>query len=166
MNVRLANIEDMPILMEIYQRARAFMRQTGNVHQWPPGYPSYNDILKEIENQRFYVMIEDGQIQASFVYYQGIDPCYNVIYDGQWLNDEPYAVLHKVATRGLKRHMGEKILNYAFARNQNVRIDTHEDNKPMQHLLTTHGFKRTGTIILANGEPRWSYHWCKDCNFK
>ena len=118
-----------------------------------------------MQQDRFYVLESEGIIQASFVYYQGIDPCYKIIYDGEWLNDEPYAVLHKVATRGLKRHMGEEILNYAFKHNKNVRIDTHEDNIPMQNLLTRHGFKHVGTIILKNGEPRWAYHWCKDCNF-
>lgn len=44
--------------------------------------------------------------------------------------------------------MGEEILNYAFKHNKNVRIDTHEDNIPMQNLLTRHGFKHVGTIIL------------------
>lgn len=165
MKVRLATIEDMPVLLEIYQRARAFMIQAGNPNQWPEGHPSKDELLEEMRQDRFYVLESEGIIQASFVYYQGIDPCYKIIYNGEWLNDEPYAVLHKVATRGLKRHMGEEILNYAFKHNKNVRIDTHEDNIPMQNLLTRHGFKHVGTIILKNGEPRWAYHWCKDCNF-
>lgn len=32
-----------------------------------------------------YVLEDEDGIQASFVFYCGIDPCYNKIYDGQWL---------------------------------------------------------------------------------
>lgn len=161
MSFRLANTSDMPILLEIYERARAFMRSTGNFYQWPEGTPSLDDLINEIALNRLYVLEEDGLVQASFVYYQGIDPCYNKIYDGEWLNNKDYAILHRVATRGLKKHMGKKILDFAFARNGNVRIDTHDDNIPMQNLLKKNGFKHVGTIILANGEPRMAFHWSK-----
>lgn len=166
MEIRKAKVEDIDILMEIYARARAFMRQSGNPNQWPEGTPSKEDLLKDIENGLLHVIIDDDIIQASFVYYEADDPCYSVIYDGNWLNDKPYAVLHRVATRGLKRHMGQIMLDYAFERNDNVRIDTHEDNKPMQNMLIRNGFKHVGSIILKNGEPRWAYHWSKDCNFE
>ena len=88
MKVRLATIEDMPVLLEIYQRARAFMMQAGNPNQWPEGHPSKDELLEEMRQDRFYVLESEGIIQASFVYYQGIDPCYKIIYDGEWLNDE------------------------------------------------------------------------------
>lgn len=161
MNVRLANIEDMPVLLEIYARAREFMKVSGNPDQWKDGTPSEADLLQDIEASLLHVIEMDNEIQASFVYYQGVDPCYQKIYDGAWLNDDPYAVLHRVATRGLKKHMGQEILDYAFCRNTNVRIDTHEKNIPMQNILLRNGFVRTGTILLENKEPRWAYQWIK-----
>lgn len=166
MSFRFATISDLPVLMEVYQRARHFMRLSGNPNQWPNGKPSREELIEDINNKQLYVLELDGEIQASFVYYEDDDPCYKVIYDGYWLNKEPYAVLHRVATRGLKKHMGQQILEFAFQKNENVRIDTHEDNKPMQNLLTRNGFVHVGTIILANGEPRLAYHWTKDCNLK
>ena len=38
--IRKATLEDMPVLLEIYERARKFMVSTGNTNQWTNGYPS------------------------------------------------------------------------------------------------------------------------------
>ena len=39
----------------------------------------------------------------------------------------------------------------------NIRMDTHEDNKIMQHLLEKNGFIRCGTVHIFNGDPRIAY---------
>lgn len=163
--IRLATKDDMSVLLEIYEKARQFMASTGNANQWVDGYPNKQDLEVEIALHRLYVLCIDDEIEASFVFYNGIDPCYNKIYDGAWLNDKPYGVLHKVATRQRKKHMGDQIISFAFSQNSNIRIDTHEMNLPMQHLLEKHGFQKTGTIYLENGHSRWAYHGVKDCNF-
>jgi len=38
-----------------------------------------------------------------------------------------------------------------------LRIDTHRDNKIMQHNLTKHGFSYCGVIYLASGDERLAY---------
>ena len=53
MKVRLATIEDMPVLLEIYQRARAFMMQAGNPNQWPEGHPSKDELFRGNETRSF-----------------------------------------------------------------------------------------------------------------
>ena len=113
---------------------------------------------KDIENNEMYVLEDEDGIQASFVFYCGIDPCYNKIYDGQWLNDEPYGVIHRIATRGLKKHMADIILEYCESKIDNIRMDTHMDNKPMQNFMLKHGFKHVGTIYLKNGQSRLAFH--------
>ena len=40
MEIRSTEIKDLPLVMEIYDYARAFMRATGNTTQWIDGYPS------------------------------------------------------------------------------------------------------------------------------
>lgn len=35
---------------------------------------------------------------ALFVSFRAEDPTYRVIYEENWLNDEPYAVIHRMAT--------------------------------------------------------------------
>ena len=47
----------------------------------------------------------------------------------------------------------------AFAREKtgHLRIDTHEDNKVMQHVVEKMGFSRRGIIYVADGSPRIAY---------
>ena len=43
----------------------------------------------------------------------------------------------------------------------NIRIDTHYDNKIMQKLIERNDFKRCGRIYVADGTPRIAYQWLK-----
>ena len=44
-----------------------------------------------------------------------------------------------------------------FERWPNLRVDTHRDNKVMQHILTKYGFQRCGIIYVKNGTERIAY---------
>ena len=160
--IRLATYEDIPYLLPIYDDARIFMASYGNNQQWQNGYPSEEDLTKDILKKELYVLEMDDEIVASFVMYEHEDPCYKVIYDGEWLNDEPYVVLHRVAISIRKKHLGDRIVAYAFKQGKNIRMDTHEKNIPMQRLLQRNGFVRTGTILLENGQERWAYQGIKN----
>ena len=87
----------------------------------------------------------------------GEDPTYRHIYDGAWLNDEPYGVIHRMATSGKQKGVSEACINWCFQRCGNIRVDTHRDNKVMQHILTKHGFQRCGIIYVKNGTERIAY---------
>ena len=39
MQIRRAKLEDLPQMLLIYQRARRFMKETGNPNQWKDSYP-------------------------------------------------------------------------------------------------------------------------------
>ena len=77
------------------------------------------------------------------------------------LNDAPYAAIHRVASAGKRKGVLQECLDYCSAKHQNLRIDTHFDNKIMQHLLEKYGFHRCGTIYLENGDPRIAYQLIK-----
>ena len=47
MEIRLTELKDLPLVMEIYDNARAFMRANGNATQWIDGYPSESFIRQE-----------------------------------------------------------------------------------------------------------------------
>ena len=51
--IRKATLEDMPVLLEIYERARKFMVSTGNTNQWTNGYPSREILTEDIEKNDF-----------------------------------------------------------------------------------------------------------------
>ena len=49
MEIRSTEIKDLPLVMEIYDYARAFMRATGNTTQWIDGYPSEVLIVRKLK---------------------------------------------------------------------------------------------------------------------
>lgn len=161
--VRKASIQDIDILVQIYEDAKKFMHTHGNPNQWNNGHPNREDLLADIDEDTLYVLEEDGQIQACFKFYIGEDPTYQYIDHGQWLNDLPYGVIHRVATRRLKKGMGTKILDACKKFHPNLKIDTHADNIYMQRLLEKNNFKYVGQIYLENGDPRRAYQFCTDC---
>ena len=158
MEFRKATTDDLAEIMEIYAHARAFMAQTGNPHQWgDDGYPPEELIREDIRQGVSYVAEADGQIEAVFLFRVGDDPTYHVIEDGSWLNDEPYGVVHRIASAGRVKGSGAQCLQWAFAQCGNLRIDTHDDNLVMQHVLEKNGFVRCGRIYLENGNPRIAF---------
>lgn len=154
--IRKANREDWQEILTIYTRAREYMRQTGNPNQWRTTAPSPQLLSEDIQAGNLYIVTDDVCIHGVFALIPGPDPTYAQI-DGAWCNDEPYGVIHRVASAGKRRGILETCLKYCRAQYSNLRIDTHHENRIMQHLLEKHGFIRCGIIQLTNGEPRIAY---------
>ncbi len=157
MKIRQANSNDLDAIMDIYEQARRFMRQQGNLNQWANGYPQKELMEKDIRNSNCYVCIIEEQIVGVFCYFQTPDPTYTNIYEGSWLNDEPYGVIHRIATVCHRRGIANACYEYALSKCPNLRIDTHHDNHPMQRSLEKYGFHRCGIIYLSDGNPRIAY---------
>lgn len=160
MNVIKATLQDLESILPVYERAREYMRRTGNPNQWKTTNPTLEMITEDIENGNLYLLISENGIEAVFAFIKGADPTYNVI-DGAWLNDKPYCAVHRVASAGKSRGVLKLCMDYCLQFTSEIRIDTHEDNKIMQHSLEKLGFKRCGIIKLLNGEPRIAYHLSK-----
>lgn len=159
MPIRVARNDDTPQILSIYAAARSFMHATGNPTQWPSDYPGLADINADMAQGALYVLAGDGeergQVQAVFFFAQGPDRTYDRI-DGAWPNDEPYAVVHRIAAR-TGSGAGRRCIAWACEQVQNLRIDTHENNAPMRHVLAGMGFVECGTIICEDGTPRVAY---------
>lgn len=155
--VRNALESDLDVIMPIYDGARKYMALKGNPNQWVDGYPSRELLLGDINKHQCYVIEENGSIEGVFVFIIGEDPTYSRIDGGSWLNSKPYGTIHRIASSGNVRGIFEKAIEYCFSKIDNVRIDTHEDNKVMQNKIMTNGFTHCGTIYLLNGDPRLAY---------
>lgn len=156
--IRKAEIRDLGEIMDIYAHARSFMAQAGNPHQWgDEGYPQEALIREDIRKGVSYVAVEDGEIETVFMFRIGDDPTYHVIENGDWVSDAPYGVVHRIASAGRIRGAGAQCLQWAFEQCGNLRIDTHDDNVVMQHVLEKNGFQKCGRIYLENGDPRIAY---------
>lgn len=162
MRIRKATYEDIPVLMQLFERAKSIMRASGNMHQWGSGYPSEEIVRRDIDAGVCYVMCDNSTVVATMAFIPGPDPTYSVIEDGAWLNDEPYYVIHRIAVAVPGKGCARRLLDWAFERTGTVRIDTHRDNVIMHHILRGYGFEYCGVIHLANGDLRDAYQKSKD----
>ena len=160
--IRKTTIADIPQLREIFDIARQFMANTGNPSQWVDGYPSDEQLTQDIENGDSYVVEKDEKVVATFVLRGGIDPTYNIIYEGKWLNDKPYATIHRIASTGEIKGIMHIAMQFALQQYDNIRIDTHHDNMVMQHLIEKEGFKYCGIIHCWSGDERVAFQFTKE----
>ena len=134
MEIRKTRPEELDVLLKMYENARRFMATHGNASQWGNTYPSPQLILDE-----------------------GADPTYMRIYDGDWINDSRYGVVHRITSTGNVKGAASFCLNWALEQCGNIRIDTHRDNIVMQHLLDKNGFKYCGIVYVEDGTERIAY---------
>ena len=165
--------------MEIFEGAKRIMRASGNLQQWNDGYPSREVVMRDIEAGHCYVLCEIGdvdqapdavrehsteQIIATMALIPGPDPTYSYI-EGEWPGEEPYYVIHRIATATPGRDVARIMYDWAFEYIKpasTIRIDTHRDNCIMKHILTKYGFKMCGVIYLEDGAPRDAYYLKSD----
>lgn len=157
MTIRKAVLEDKNQILAIYAYAREQMRLLGNPNQWGSSNPPVSVVENDIKNGNSYVIAEDHEIYGVFVLVTGTEPAYERIEDGAWLNDAPYATIHRVAGSGKQKGIVRRCLSFCETKMPNIRIDTHACNHIMQHLLECSGYQKCGTIYVADGSPRIAY---------
>lgn len=155
--IRKATVNDKTRIMEIYAYARQFMAEHGNPNQWKNNNPSEETIDNDIAKQEMYVIETDGEVHAVFYFHIGDDSTYQVIDNEHWLSDEPYGTIHRIAGDGTIHGVLEIAVNYCKKQISHLRIDTHHDNKIMQHVIEKNGFKKCGIIYVKDGSERIAY---------
>lgn len=136
------------------------MRADGNLHQWSDKYPDEETLLSDIARGELYIAHDGNEIYGVFMLSFSGEDTYKEI-QGAWINDEPYAVIHRIASFGKGKKLLKDAINFAFEKTNNIRIDTHEDNNIMRTLLKKLGFIYTGIIHLKNGDERRAYQLIK-----
>lgn len=145
-------------LIAVFDAAREIMTDSGNTRQWKSGYPSLSNVESDIGQDAGFVVVDDARIVAYFAFLQSPEPTYATIYDGDWLDDtQPYHVVHRIASFPDVHGIFDSIMDFCFARERNIRIDTHKDNRIMQHNILKHGFSYCGIIHLLSGDERLAY---------
>ncbi len=155
-HVRPATLLDLDEMAKIYASARAFMRASGNHNQWKDDRPDMNEVRRDILSGHSYVIEENACMVAVFSALPSPDPTYSYI-KGAWLNDLPYYVIHKIAKKDATPGILKTAVSFCLEKASDVRIDTHEQNLPMQRALSHLGFVYCGIIYLADGQERNAY---------
>ena len=92
--IRKATPEDLPALLEIYEKARAYMARTGNPRQWGSTNPPRKLLEDDIRLGFLYLHETDtGRPYGAFTLLPGADPTYGRIEGGAWRSDAPYCTI-------------------------------------------------------------------------
>lgn len=156
MTIRLATTADLPSINAIYTFARTQMAKDNNPTQWGKSHPAPKLLEADIAANHLYVIEEAGNIGGVFAFILGEDPTYQQI-EGSWLNDQPYGTIHRIAGNGKVKGIFNKALAFCEQLKPNIRIDTHQNNKRMQHLIEKNGFTYCGIILTDDNTPRLAY---------
>lgn len=158
--IETANRCDLPRILEIYAYARSFMAKTGNPTQWGTNHPPREQLEKDIENGRLYLVKAGSAIRGVFYFCIEEDPTYAVIHDGAWHDTKPYGVIHRIASDGSGGIL-KAAVDFAGSCIDYLRIDTHGNNQVMQRALQKLGFGYCGIIYIADGSSRLAYDLIK-----
>ncbi|QIB70295.1 N-acetyltransferase [Aminipila butyrica] len=157
--IRQATEEDFSAILDIYQRARQFMRETGNPTQWGDNHPAKDLLEDDIHQGQLYVFLEEDDIHGVFAFILGEDSTYTNIEQGSWKSAAPYGTIHRIAASGLIKGVFDQCITYCKTQCAHLRIDTHFDNQVMQHLIVKNGFEKRGIIYVEDGSPRLAYEY-------
>ena len=159
MKLRKAKHSDLAAIMAIINQAKAYFKSHG-INQWQDGYPNEISIVNDIQRNESYVLDNDGDIVATVMISANGENNYNYI-EGNWLTDDKYLVIHRIAIRDDQKGNGLAKIIFDQAIElfdlPSLRIDTHEDNKSMQRFLQKYGFSYCGIIYLENKETRLAF---------
>lgn len=157
--IRQATPTDFNGILSIYASARNFMMEHGNPAQWGSAYPPRETIFHDIEQGVLMILEDEEGLYGVFALIAGEDPTYQTIQDGSWASASPYATLHRIASNQRRKGVFNECLEYAKSCYTHLRIDTHEQNLIMRHLILNAGFSYRGKIKVEDGSSRLAYEW-------
>ena len=156
---------DIDRVMEIFEDGKEYLRIQGN-GQWQDGYPNRDIFLNDIKNHRLFGILDrdnENIIVAicAITYYE---EDYDHLYEGSWLSNYDYLVIHRTSVKKEYRNMGYGHDLFALfidtAKQEgyhSLRVDTHEKNTNMRHVIESAGFTYCGRAILKPNKDRVVY---------
>ncbi len=152
---RKATEQDISAIEQIVMGASARLGAAG-VDQWQRGYPNRGSIEKDVAEGVGMVLSEGDTILVyGAVIFTG-EPAYNDITNGKWLTAGEYACVHRLCVSeifvgmGFSKHFMFATEAMASERVKSIRIDTHPENKIMQGLIQSLGYKYCGDVVIES----------------
>lgn len=163
MEFRQAKISDLDQIVEIIELSKKYLKET-KVDQWQDGYPEKEDLRIDIESRNSYVLTNKDEIVATTVISLDGESTYNSIFNGEWITNEDYIVMHRVAVhdkykgKGIFKELIKEAESLALNKGiSSIKIDTHRDNISMQRAVVKNDFKKCGIIYLEDGSERIAF---------
>lgn len=154
---RPATEEDVARVVEIIGSAQRRLRESG-IDQWQNGYPNRARVEEDVRLGYGRVLCCEGEVVAyGALTYDG-ESAYEKLQGGEWLTTQgPYLTIHRLCVaEGEVGHGRGREFMVAAQREaatkgvRSVRVDTHPDNKIMQGLIGSLGYRYCGTVVYES----------------
>ena len=154
--IRRAKESDALYIQEVLEDAKKLFKKDGS-DQWQDldNYPNINTTLNDIRKEQMYIYEKGNIIVGCIVLSKEIEEAYKQIHNGNWLTNDMYYVIHRLAVRDNYYHQGiaKELIKYAIEITKkdnihSIKIDTKKENIRMLSLLKGIGFKEVGIIHL------------------
>lgn len=163
LNFRKTVKADIDNVMVVIKQAQDYFKEQG-INQWQNNYPNSDTINNDITNGHSYVLLKDDSIVATVAVSFGGESTYNNIHEGQWITNDKYAVIHRIAVDntykglGLSSEIIKKIEELCLSKDvHSIKVDTHKENLPMQKVFKKNNFEYCGIIYLLDGNERIAF---------
>ncbi|MBE6088669.1 MAG: GNAT family N-acetyltransferase [Clostridium beijerinckii] len=163
MEFRKAVETDINYIMSIIKQAQDYFKEQG-IDQWQNNYPNLETIRNDIANKHSYILLKDNNIVATAAVSFDGEKTYNSIYEGEWITNNEYAVIHRIAVDNTYKGLGlsskiiKNVEELCLSKGvHSIKIDTHEENISMQKLLKKNKFQYCGVIYLEDGNKRIAF---------
>lgn len=163
MKFRKATKMDIENIMLIVKHGQTYLKEQG-VPQWQNNYPNSETIKNDIDKGYGYVIEDNSQLIGTVAISFDGEITYDKIFEGQWLSNDDYCVVHRMAIHKESRGMGvapflmSSVESLCRKKNINsIKVDTHRNNIPMQQFLYKISFEYCGIIYLKDGDERLAY---------
>lgn len=150
---RKAELADQKDIWEILKGGIKRRKEDGS-NQWQNGYPNSETAGIDIKNDVGFVLEIDNKICGYAAVIFDIEPAYEQI-EGNWLNGEKYAVIHRVAIseeslgKGIATEFFRKIENYVrLLEILNIKVDTNYDNLAMLKIFDKLNYMYCGEVYF------------------
>ena len=154
---------DLDVIMGFVRDAQSYL-QYNNVEQWQNNYPNESVFMQDIAKGESYIVENNGEVLGTIAASFSPEPTYEKIFDGEWLTNSNYVVLHRITVdskykgTGLAAFMFECIKNICLDKNVfSIKVDTHKNNSAMTSCLKKNGFIYCGVIYLHCGSERVAF---------
>jgi len=109
-------------------------------------------------------MVDNDKVIGTVAVSFDGEKTYENIYEGEWLSNDKYAVIHRMAVdnnykgNGISSVMNKNIEEMCLISDvHSIKVDTHKENSSMQKMLKKNGYKYCGIIHLLDGNERIAF---------
>lgn len=154
--LRKSTPTDLDAIMEIVAEAKALLKKDGSP-QWQDGHPNRELFAEDIKQGLNWVLVVGSEVAGTATLTTEPETDYETIQEGQWVGDNHYATIHRVAIASKFRgmHLSKMIFSNLLTAGRlmnfkDFRIDTHPVNLRMQKLATDFGFEKRGVVQVID----------------